>query len=65
MPYVGTVVDGILNSGTIKTGDAVLIGPDANGNFQSTVVKSIQRKRYGSVLNNVAAPTDPAQGPGN
>ncbi|EPS97707.1 hypothetical protein FOMPIDRAFT_1052102 [Fomitopsis schrenkii] len=45
VPYVGTVVDGILNSGTIKAGDAVLIGPDANGNFQSTVVKSIQRKR--------------------
>ncbi|KAI0728156.1 P-loop containing nucleoside triphosphate hydrolase protein [Fomitopsis betulina] len=45
VPYVGTVVDGILNSGIIKTGDAVLIGPDANGNFQSTVVKSIQRKR--------------------
>ncbi|KZT70965.1 GTP-binding protein 1, partial [Daedalea quercina L-15889] len=45
VPYVGTVVDGILNSGTIKTGDSVLIGPDANGNYQSTVVKSIQRKR--------------------
>ncbi|KZT08320.1 P-loop containing nucleoside triphosphate hydrolase protein [Laetiporus sulphureus 93-53] len=45
VPYVGTVVDGILNSGVIKTGDAVLLGPDANGNFQSTVVKSIQRKR--------------------
>ncbi|TFY69165.1 hypothetical protein EVJ58_g588 [Rhodofomes roseus] len=45
VPYVGTVVDGILNSGTIKNGDSVLIGPDANGNYQSTVVKSIQRKR--------------------
>jgi len=45
VPYVGTVVDGILNSGTIKAGDSVLIGPDANGNYQSTVVKSIQRKR--------------------
>ncbi|EMD37913.1 hypothetical protein CERSUDRAFT_114562 [Gelatoporia subvermispora B] len=45
VPYVGTVVDGILNSGTIKAGDAVLLGPDSNGHFQSTVVKSIQRKR--------------------
>ncbi|TCD71239.1 hypothetical protein EIP91_011717 [Steccherinum ochraceum] len=45
VPYVGTVVDGILNAGRIKTGDAVLIGPDSNGNFQGTSVKSIQRKR--------------------
>lgn len=45
VPYVGTVVDGILNSGSVKTGDAVLLGPDANGNFLSTVIKSIQRKR--------------------
>ncbi|KAI0949408.1 hypothetical protein AcW1_009035 [Taiwanofungus camphoratus] len=45
VPYVGTVVDGILNSGAIKTGDAILLGPDSNGNFQSTAVKSIQRKR--------------------
>lgn len=45
VPYVGTVVDGILNSGSLKTGDAVLLGPDANGNYQTTVVKSIQRKR--------------------
>ncbi|KAL6310337.1 P-loop containing nucleoside triphosphate hydrolase protein [Sparassis latifolia] len=45
VPYVGTVVDGILNSGKIKAGDAVLFGPDSNGNFESTTVKSIQRKR--------------------
>ena len=45
VPYVGTVVDGILNSGRIKAGDAVMIGPDSNGNFESTIVKSIQRKR--------------------
>ncbi|KAJ7262166.1 GTP-binding protein 1 [Mycena haematopus] len=36
---------GIINNGSIKTGDAVLIGPDSNGNYQSTVVKSMQRKR--------------------
>ncbi|RPD59809.1 P-loop containing nucleoside triphosphate hydrolase protein [Lentinus tigrinus ALCF2SS1-6] len=45
VPYVGTVVDGILNSGTVKTGDAVLFGPDSNGNFHSSVIKSIERKR--------------------
>lgn len=45
MPYVGTVVDGIINAGRLKAGDAVLFGPDANGKFESTMVKSIQRKR--------------------
>ncbi|CAL1707577.1 unnamed protein product [Somion occarium] len=45
VPYVGTVVDGILNAGRVKAGDAVMIGPDSNGNFQNTVIKSIQRKR--------------------
>ncbi|KAF8906537.1 GTP-binding protein 1 [Gymnopilus junonius] len=45
VPYVGTVVNGIINAGSIKSGDAVLLGPDSNGNYQSTVVKSIQRKR--------------------
>ncbi|KAJ7703190.1 GTP-binding protein 1 [Mycena rosella] len=45
VPYVGTVVNGIINNGSVKTGDAVLLGPDSNGNYQSTVVKSMQRKR--------------------
>ena len=45
MPYVGTVVNGILNSGTVKTGDSVLLGPDSNGNYQTTVIRSMQRKR--------------------
>ncbi|KAI8992990.1 P-loop containing nucleoside triphosphate hydrolase protein [Trametes punicea] len=45
VPYVGTVVDGIINSGSIKSGDAVLFGPDSNGNFHATTVKSIERKR--------------------
>ncbi|KAJ7925310.1 GTP-binding protein 1 [Mycena leptocephala] len=45
VPYVGTVTNGIINNGSIKTGDAVLLGPDSNGNYQSTVVKSMQRKR--------------------
>jgi GTPase len=34
VPYVGTVVNGILNAGAVKTGDVVLIGPDSNGNYQ-------------------------------
>ncbi|KAJ7072321.1 P-loop containing nucleoside triphosphate hydrolase protein [Mycena amicta] len=41
----GSVVNGIINSGVIKTGDAILFGPDANGNFQPTSVRSMQRKR--------------------
>lgn len=45
VPYVGTVVNGILNSGSVKTGDSVLFGPDSNGHFQSTIVRSMQRKR--------------------
>jgi GTPase len=46
VPYVGTVVNGIINGGTVKTGEVILLGPDSNGNYQSTVVKSMQRKRY-------------------
>ena len=46
VPYVGTVVNGIVNSGRVKTGDPVLFGPDSNGNYQTTVVKSMQRKRF-------------------
>jgi len=45
VPYVGTVVNGIVNAGCIKTGDTVLLGPDANGNYLTTVIKSMQRKR--------------------
>ncbi|KAG5342991.1 hypothetical protein C0989_005942 [Termitomyces sp. Mn162] len=45
VPYVGTVVNGILNSGRAKTGDAVLLGPDSNGNYIPTIIRSMQRKR--------------------
>lgn len=45
VPYVGTVVNGIMNAGSVKTGDAVLLGPDSNGHYQSTVIKSMQRKK--------------------
>ena len=48
VPYVGTVVNGILNSGRVKVGDPILIGPDSNGNFMSSAVKSMQRKRFDS-----------------
>jgi len=45
VPYVGVVVNGILNSGSIKAGDSVLLGPDSNGGWVVTTVKSIHRKR--------------------
>lgn len=45
VPFVGTVVNGVINSGAVKTGDTVLLGPDSLGQFVSTSVKSIQRKR--------------------
>ncbi|KAG8932843.1 hypothetical protein FRC02_000454 [Tulasnella sp. 418] len=45
VPHVGTVVNGLIASGRVKAGDPILFGPDSNGAFQSTVVKSIQRKR--------------------
>lgn len=32
-------------SGSVKVGEPVLLGPDANGNYQSTVIKTMQRKR--------------------
>lgn len=46
VPYVGTVVNGIVNGGSVKAGEPVLLGPDSNGHYQSTVIKSMQRKRY-------------------
>jgi GTPase len=45
VPYVGTVVDGIINSGRLKAGEAIMFGPDSNGKFETTAVKTIQRKR--------------------
>ncbi|KAF5354728.1 hypothetical protein D9756_005278 [Leucocoprinus leucothites] len=45
VPYVGTVVNGIINAGVIKAGESVLLGPDANGNYRVTAVKSMHRKR--------------------
>ncbi|EHK99371.1 putative GTP-binding protein 2 [Glarea lozoyensis 74030] len=45
VPFVGTVVSGIIKSGVIHTGDTVLIGPDSLGQFTTTTVRSIERKR--------------------
>ncbi|KAF9244941.1 P-loop containing nucleoside triphosphate hydrolase protein [Melanogaster broomeanus] len=50
VPYVGTVVNGILNSGRVRTGDPILFGPDSTGHFQQTVVRSMQRKRRADVV---------------
>lgn len=45
VPGVGTVVSGTILSGIVHMGDTLLLGPDYNGNFVSTMVKGIQRKR--------------------
>lgn len=38
-------MNGLIASGRIHAGDPILFGPDSTGAFQSSVVKSIQRKR--------------------
>lgn len=45
VPFVGTVVSGVVKSGVIHAGDTVLVGPDSLGQFQTTNVRSIERKR--------------------
>lgn len=45
VPFVGTVVSGILHSGVVRLQDKVLIGPDQSGQFAVTAIKGIQRKR--------------------
>lgn len=47
VPFVGTVVSGVLTAGVVRTGDALLLGPDSLGQFMPTAVRSIQRKRVG------------------
>ncbi|MHA2365083.1 MAG: GTP-binding protein [Candidatus Hodarchaeales archaeon] len=42
---VGKVVSGIVQSGKAKTGDIVLLGPDINGNYVNTRIRSIQNQR--------------------
>ncbi|KAF7731816.1 hypothetical protein EC973_008331 [Apophysomyces ossiformis] len=45
VPFVGTVVSGVLKSGVIHVGDRVVIGPDSTGQFIPTTIKGIHRKR--------------------
>ncbi|PKY03557.1 putative GTP binding protein [Aspergillus campestris IBT 28561] len=45
VPHVGTVVSGVAKSGVIHAGDTVLVGPDSLGQFTTTTLKSIERKR--------------------
>ncbi|KAK5059997.1 hypothetical protein LTR84_009881 [Exophiala bonariae] len=45
VPFVGTVVSGVVKSGVIHAGDSVLVGPDSLGQFQTTNIRSIERKR--------------------
>lgn len=45
VPFVGTVVSGVVKSGVVHPGDPVMIGPDSLGQFRTTAVKSIERKR--------------------
>ncbi|KAI7945235.1 hypothetical protein MJO28_010930, partial [Puccinia striiformis f. sp. tritici] len=45
VPFVGTVVSGVIISGQLATGQEVWLGPDSLGHFQLTIIKSIQRKR--------------------
>ncbi|KAF3483439.1 uncharacterized protein GIQ15_02763 [Arthroderma uncinatum] len=45
VPFVGTVVSGVVKAGAVHTGDSVLVGPDSLGQFKGTVIKSIERKR--------------------
>ncbi|KAK3046633.1 hypothetical protein LTR09_011915 [Extremus antarcticus] len=45
VPFVGTVVSGVVKSGVIHAGDTVLVGPDSLGQFATTTIRSIERKR--------------------
>ncbi|KAI4214220.1 MAG: hypothetical protein LQ351_003305 [Letrouitia transgressa] len=45
VPFVGTVVSGVVKSGVIHARDQVIIGPDSLGQFTTTHIRSIERKR--------------------
>lgn len=45
VPFVGTVVSGVVLAGSCKVGDTSLLGPDSLGQFVTTSIRSIQRKR--------------------
>ncbi|KAJ1664157.1 hypothetical protein IW140_004272 [Coemansia sp. RSA 1813] len=45
VPFVGTVVSGVLAAGEVRVGDSVWLGPDFHGAFVATTIKGIHRKR--------------------
>lgn len=45
VPFVGTVVAGIVKHGVIHAGDTVVVGPDGLGQFTTTSIRSIERER--------------------
>ncbi|KAF2102352.1 GTP binding protein [Rhizodiscina lignyota] len=45
VPFVGTVVSGVVKSGVVHSGDTILFGPDSLGQFTTTKIRSIERKR--------------------
>ncbi|KAI7872513.1 P-loop containing nucleoside triphosphate hydrolase protein [Spinellus fusiger] len=45
VPFVGTVVSCVVQSGLVHVGDRLLVGPDYAGAFVPTVIKGIHRKR--------------------
>ncbi|KAG2234910.1 hypothetical protein INT48_000337 [Thamnidium elegans] len=45
VPFVGTVVSGVMKGGIVHIGDKVLLGPDHAGQFITTSIKGIHRKR--------------------
>eukprot|EP00041_Stephanoeca_diplocostata_P035934 m.1286067 g.1286067 ORF g.1286067 m.1286067 type:complete len:346 (+) comp24780_c0_seq69:491-1528(+) len=45
VPGTGTVVSGTCVSGTIRTGDSLMLGPDSTGGFTLTNIRGIHRRR--------------------
>ncbi|BGP02407.1 hypothetical protein RTBOTA2_003883 [Rhodotorula toruloides] len=45
VPFVGTVVSGVILAGSVRPGDTPLLGPDSVNSFIPASIKSIQRKR--------------------
>ena len=45
VPFAGTVVSGVVKAGVVHEGDSVVIGPDPFGQFATTAIRSIERRR--------------------
>jgi len=45
VPFVGTVLSGVILSGSVRPGQTLWLGPDAVDSFIPATIKSIQRKR--------------------